>query len=171
LLIRLVAAYGAFLTDSLREIAGRSSNFLKSDQRVDLSQEHLLSLAENQGIEEFIVNKTPRSLSSGGFKKIVKFYKKINIDVGPPGIALRDIEEIHDRRHLYVHRGGTADDQYCSKYPSTCVTTYARLPVEETYLLTAIKHMEDSARHVRNQLDARFPMRGGHSSSVTHLST
>jgi hypothetical protein len=77
LLIRLVAAYGAFLTDSLREIAGRSSNFLKSDQRVDLSQEHLLSLAENQGIEEFIVNKTPRSLSSGGFKKIVKFYKKM----------------------------------------------------------------------------------------------
>jgi hypothetical protein len=51
LLIRLVAAYEAFVTDSLREIANRSSDFLNSDQRVGMSEEHLLSLAENQGVE------------------------------------------------------------------------------------------------------------------------
>ena len=82
LLIRLVAAYEAYLTDALRELAERSSDFLKTDQRVDLSQAHLMSLAEDQEVEEFIVSKTLRSLSSGGFKETAKFYKKMSIDVG-----------------------------------------------------------------------------------------
>jgi type VI protein secretion system component VasK len=69
LLIRLVAAYEAFLTDSLRELA----------ERLDLSQAQLLSLAENQEVEEFIVDKTLRSLSSGGLKDAAKFYKKMSI--------------------------------------------------------------------------------------------
>jgi hypothetical protein len=154
----LVAAYEAFLTDSLRELAERSPSFLKTDQRLDLSQAQLLSLAENQEVEEFIVSKTLRSLSSGGFKDAAKFYKKMSIDVDAPGVSIKDIEEIHDRRHLYVHRGGTADDQYCSRYPSMGAIKDVRLPVDETYLLTAIKNLEDSARHVRNQLDARFPI-------------
>jgi len=158
LLIRLVAVYEAFLTDSLRELAERSSDFLRTDARIELSQEHLLNLAESQEVEEFIVNKTLRSLSSGGFKDIAKFYKKMSIDVGPPSVALRDIEEIHDRRHLYVHRGGTADDQYCSRYPFVGATKDVTIPVDEVYLLAAVRLLEDSARHVRNQLDARFPL-------------
>ena len=158
LLIRLVAAYEAYLTDALRELAERSSDFLKTDQRVDLSQAHLISLAEDQEVEEFIMSKALRSLSSGGFKETAKFYKKMSIDVCAPGVSLTDIEEVHDRRHLYVHRGGTADDQYCSRYPSMGAVKDVRLPVDENYLFEAIKLLEESARHVRNQLDARFPI-------------
>jgi len=157
LLIRLVAAYEAFLTDALREVADHSSDFLKSDQHLELSQEHLLSLAAENGIEEFILSKTLRSLSSGGFKEIAKFYGKMNIDLAPPGIPLRDLEEIHDRRHLYVHRGGIADEQYCSKYPSSAASSGERLPVDEAYLLASIKHFEESARHVQKLLDTKFP--------------
>ena|SRR5208337_515185 len=157
LLIRLVAAYEAFLTDTLREVADRSSEFLKSDQHLDFSQEHLLTLAEEKSVEQFILNKTLRSLTSGGFKEIVRFYGKMSIDVAPPGVPLRDLEEIHDRRHLYVHLGGTADEQYCNKYPTSGAFFGALLPVDEAYLLSSIKQFEDSARHVQELLDARFP--------------
>jgi hypothetical protein len=157
LLIRLVAAYEALLTDSLREVGGWSLDFLKSDQRLDLSQEHLLALVEKHGVEQFVLNRTLRSLSSGGFKEIVRFYGKMGIDVAPPGVPLRDLEEIHDRRHLYVHRGGTADEQYCNNYPSSGAVLDVLLPVDELYLLTSIKHLENSAKHIRKQLDARFP--------------
>jgi hypothetical protein len=68
LLVRLVAAYEAFLTDTLRELGSRSADFLKSDRHLDFSQEHLLTLAEEQGIEQYVLGKTLRSLSSGGFK-------------------------------------------------------------------------------------------------------
>lgn len=157
LLIRLVAAYEALLTDSLREVGVWSLDFLKSDQRLDFSQEHLLALVEKRGVEQFVLNKTLRFLSSGGFKEIVKFYGKMGIDITPSGVPLKDLEEIHDRRHLYVHRGGTADEQYCNNYPSSGAVLGVLLPVDEGYLLTSIKQLENSAVHIQKQLDAKFP--------------
>src|ERR1700745_220590 len=79
LLTRLVAAYDALLTDALREVGSRSLDFLKSDQRLEFSQDHLLTLVEERGVEQFVMNKIIRSLSSGGFKEIVKFYRKMGI--------------------------------------------------------------------------------------------
>lgn len=157
LLIRLVAAYEAFLTDALREVAERSSDFLKSDQRVDFSQSHLLQLVEEKCVLQHILEKTMRSLSSGGFKEIVKFYRKMAIEVVPPECALKDLEEIHDRRHLYVHRGGTVDEQYRNTYPSAAVHVDALIPVDESYLLNASKLLSSSAKQVQKQLDAKFP--------------
>lgn len=157
LLIRLVSAYEAFLTDSLREIGGWSLDFLKSDQRLDFSQQHLLALLEKDGIGQFLLNKTMRALSSGGFREITKFYGKIGIDVAPSGVSLKEIEEIHDRRHLHVHRGGLADEQYVKSYTSAGVVIGVVIPVDEHYFLTAIKTLESSALHIQKQLDARFP--------------
>ena len=90
------------------------------------------------------MNKTLRSLTSGSFTEIVKFYSKIGIDVAPPTISLKDLEEIHDRRHLYVHRRGSADEQYCRKYPSSGASLGKLLPVSEAYLLASIRGIEDS---------------------------
>ena len=157
LLVRLVAAYEAFLTDALREVAERSSDFLKSDQRLEFSQSHLLHLVEEKGVLQHILERTMRSLSSGGFKEIVKFYRKMAIDVVPPECTLRDLEEIHDRRHLYVHRGGTADEQYRNTYLSAGVHVDALIPVDEPYLLNASKLLSSSAKQLQKQLDAKFP--------------
>lgn len=157
LLVRLVAAYEAFLTDALREVAERSSDFLKSDQRLDFSQAHLLHLVEEKGVLQHILDRTMRSLSSGGFNEIVKFYRKMAIDVVPPEGALKDLEEIHDRRHLYVHRGGMADEQYCNTYPSVGAHVDGLIPVDEAYLLNASKLLSSSAKQVQKQLDAKFP--------------
>lgn len=157
LLIRLVAAYEAFLTDSLRELGDRSSGFLKSDSRLDLSQAHLLSLVEEEAIIQFVLNKTLRSLSSGGFRELAKFYEKMGVDVAPPGVSMDSLEEIHERRHLYVHARGAADEQYCKKYPASCATTGRTISVAEDYLFSAMKELEDSARHIAAQLEAKFP--------------
>jgi hypothetical protein len=157
LLIRLVAAYEAFLTDALRETSSRSPELLKSEQHLEFSQEQLLHLAREQSVEQFILDKTMRSLSSGGFKEIVKFYRKTSIDVVPPQGTLKDLEEIHDRRHLYVHRGGAADDHFCNAYPSSGASVDVVIPVDEPYLLNSVKLLSASAMHVQNQLDAKFP--------------
>jgi hypothetical protein len=157
LLVRLVATYEAFLTDALRELAERSSDFLMSDQRLEFSQAHLLHLVEEKSVLQHILDKTMRSLSSGGFKEIVKFYRRMAIEVVPPEGALKDLEEIHDRRHLYVHRGGSADEQYSNTYPSSGARVDALIPVDEAYLLNASKLLSSSAKQVQKQLDAKFP--------------
>jgi hypothetical protein len=81
----------------------------------------------------------------------------LGIEIEPPGVPLKDLDEVHDRRHLYVHRGGMADDQYCNSYPATGAIPDTLIPVDEAYLIRCITLLEDSARHVNNQLGARFP--------------
>ena len=157
LLIRLVAAYEALLTDTLREVASYSSEFLNSDEHLDLSQRHLLHLAKSESLMNYILNKTMRSLSSGGFKEIAKFYKRRSIEVIPAGATLSDLEEIHDRRHLYVHRGGTPDEQYCKKYPSSGAIPEVVIRVDEPYLLNTIRLLSASAKYVQKQIDSKFP--------------
>lgn len=157
LLVQLIAAYEALLTDNLREVASRSSDFLMSDQHIDFSQEQLLHLVEEESVVQSILDRTMRSLSSGGFKEIVKFYRKMSIEIVPPECSLRDLEEIHDRRHLYVHRGGTADEHYCHTYPSSGAIVDVVIPVDESYLLSSVKLLSASAKYVQKQLDAKYP--------------
>jgi hypothetical protein len=70
--------------------------------------------------------------------------------------AILEIDEIHDRRHLYVHRAGYVDDQYEHKYPHCGVASNERIIVDEMYLLKAINLLQDSALHVKNAIMARY---------------
>ncbi|HEY8084429.1 MAG TPA: hypothetical protein VIE69_02360, partial [Methylophilaceae bacterium] len=155
LLVRLIAAYEAFLIDCVEEISQRTHEPFLSDGRLDFSQEQLLTIDAEEGIFRYIVKKTLRRLTSGGLKEIRKFYQnKLGTDLMPNLGGFIKIEELHDRRHLFVHRLGYADAEYVAKYPSTGIVEDKLLPVSETYLAEAFQNLEASGLHIKKMLEA-----------------
>lgn len=158
LLVRVVAAYEAFLVDCIEEVSTRSREPFLNDGRVDFSQEQLLTIDAQEGVYHHIVKKTLRRLTSGGLKEIRKFYQKsLGIDLISEPAAFGTVEEIHDRRHLFVHRSGYADGEYVAKHGSTGAVEDKLLPVPEAYLVSVLQTLEASGLHIKKSLEARYP--------------
>jgi hypothetical protein len=158
LLVRLVSTYEAFLVDTLREIAARNSAPFTTDEPVAITQPQLLELARSGELEAHLLERRLRPLTSGGLSDIRKFYlKTVKFDILAPTQTLGVIEEIHDRRHLYVHRMGYADAQYCKKYGKSPVSPDERVPVSEKYMLGAFAELRTSALFIKKEAESKFP--------------
>jgi hypothetical protein len=58
-----------------------------------------------------------RQLTNGGFQDKRRFFQSaLKVDIISSNQTFEELDEIHDRRNLYVHREGLADDQYEHKY-------------------------------------------------------
>jgi len=158
LLVRLVAAYEAFLVDCVEEISARSRVPFLRDGRLDFSQEQLLTIDAEEGIFRHIVRKTLRRLTGAGMKEIRKFYQsKLGTDLMPDLEGYTKVEELHDRRHLFVHRSGYADAEYVSRHASTGAVEDKLLPVSEDYLVEALQTLEVSGLYIKKALETRYP--------------
>jgi hypothetical protein len=114
-------------------------------------------LARDGAIKKHIVTRATRQLTNGSFQDKRRFFQNaIKVDIIAPSQAFEELDEIHDRRHLYVHRAGFADDQYEHKYPHSGTESGWRLKVEEIYLFRAMKVLHESALHVRNAITVRY---------------
>jgi len=158
LLVRLVAGYEAFLIDVVQEVSERSMKPFLSDARVDFSHEQLLTIDQVSGVTTHIVTKVLRQLTSGGLKEIRKFYeKRLGVDIVVTPDDFDRIEEVHERRHLFVHRAGYADASYAKKFPYTGIAEGKKIPVPERYLSDSIKVLSASALHIKQSVEANFP--------------
>lgn len=75
MLIRLVAAYEAYLVDCVDEVSRRSKKPFFTDGRVDFSHEQLLTIDSTEGIYRHLVKKTLRKLTSGDSRRYVSSIK------------------------------------------------------------------------------------------------
>lgn len=158
MLVRLVAAYEAFLVDCVEEVSTRSKRPFYSDGRIDFSQEQLLTIDASEGIYNHIVKRTLRRLTSGGLKEIRKFYQRqLGTDLFADPITMEQIEEIHDRRHLFVHRAGFADAEYVTKHPGPAVAENKLLKVTDEYFLNALTALGGSGLYIKKAVEALFP--------------
>lgn len=158
LLVRAVAAYEAFLVDCVEEVSTRSREPFLSDGRLEFSQEQLLAIDAGEGVFRHIVKRTLRRLTSGGLKEIRKFYQRsLGTDLMPDSAGFANVEEIHDRRHLFVHRSGYADAEYIARHAATGAIEEKLLPVSETYLAEVFQTLERSGLHIKQALEARYP--------------
>jgi hypothetical protein len=158
LLVRTVAAYEAFLVDCVEEISTRSREPFLSDGRLEFSQEQLLAIDAEEGIFCHIVKRTLRRLTSGGLKEIRKFYQRnLGTDLMPDAMDFDSLEEIHARRHLFVHRSGYADAEYVARHATSGATEDKVLLVPETYLADVFQRLERSGLHIKKTLETRFP--------------
>jgi hypothetical protein len=158
LLVRLVATYEAFLVDTVEEISQRSLAPFMADGRIDMSQGQFLTLAKERNALGYVVSKKLRQLTSGGLEEIRKWYTgTVGIDLLAPGQGLADIQEIHDRRHLFVHRSGYADAQYSARYKATGIAEGELAVVDEPYFVSSMGTLQESALHLKQLVEARFP--------------
>jgi hypothetical protein len=105
-----------------------------------------LSIHSTAALREKILSKELRQLHSVGIQEIAKFYDrhfKIKFSECMQGIG--SLWEIHERRHVLVHRLGRADQQYRHKYH---YTKKAPLTVEPSYLRDAFAVIESLVESV-----------------------
>jgi hypothetical protein len=158
MLVRLVAAFEAYLVDTVEEIALRSDAPFETDKRLELSQRQLLAMARDKSVKSHIVDKTARALTGGGLEEIRKFYQQmLALDISTPSVSYAEIEEIHQRRHLYIHRSGYADRQYVHQYPTAGVKIDELIPVPESYLLGALEALSGTALYIKREVEKKFP--------------
>ncbi len=158
LLIRLVASFEAFLVDSVEEVSRRSNAPFLNEGRVEFSQEQLLTIDAREGIYNHLVRRTLRILTGGGLREIRKFYQnRLGVDIVALETDFPTIEELHDRRHIFVHRAGYPDADYIRKHPDVTVGKDHRISVTEKYLIDAMDTLNRSGLHVKDALETAFP--------------
>ncbi|MEI7594408.1 MAG: hypothetical protein WCK02_01575 [Bacteroidota bacterium] len=159
LLINLITSLEVYLTDVILEIFQRDIRPFKLDEAISLQRNYILSLGSIDTLKEAIVKKDFRNLTSGGLVQIVKYYQKIfQIDIKSLGIDFGEIEEIHIRRHLYVHRNGLADEEYCRKFPSSNTKVDKYIYSDNQYIFNAIDKILNFGNLVNKQLLNKFPI-------------
>ena len=109
-------------------------------------------------IHNDLITKDFRNLTSGGLKEIDKYYKKMfDIDIKNLGINFQEIEEIHIRRHLFVHRNGVTDLEYITKFPSFGYKLGQQIKIEHDYLIDILNKLSVFAGVVNKALLKKFP--------------
>lgn len=170
LLVRAVSAFEVLLIQMIREVSTRSLVPFMSDTPVQLAPGLLLSLPDVDSLRDYLVTREIRNLTSGGFQEICRYYRKIlGIDLAQSPVDMSSLSEMHERRHLHVHRAGHADDAYRKRFaPDLRPDEY--LPIDEEYLHTAFDALAAVAEYVATEASARFPERAVESLNGTKSS-
>jgi hypothetical protein len=135
----MVSALEVFFTDTVREVYASRRDLLQRSGPVEFPYAKLVSMQSASELITTLVNRDCRSLTSGGFVSIEKYFRQqLQIDLNHL-VGFSKLRELHDRRHLLVHRLGIVDDEYRHKYK----VAKHRLSVEQEYLLNSIQTIRD----------------------------
>ncbi|WP_111309761.1 hypothetical protein [Confluentibacter sediminis] len=158
ILISSITALEVYFTDVILEIFKRDITPFKVNEPVTFQKNYLLSVANIAKIQNDIITKDFRNLTSGGLKEIDKYYKKMfEIDIKNLGINFQEIEEIHIRRHLFVHRNGITDMEYVSKFPHLGYKIEEQIKIEHDYLVNALNKLSEFAGLVNKEILKKYP--------------
>lgn len=156
-LVRLVSEFEVFLIDQIHEAAKRADLTFRDDVRLDWPRGKVLSFHSIEELKEEFRRADCRSLSSGGFDEIRKYYQKhLDFDICPPHTKVDDLREIHARRHLHVHNLGMVDNEYNRAFNHK-LEIGSRLGIGDQYLKDAFALFHLAANHVATNADQQFP--------------
>lgn len=158
ILVQAISIYEVFIVAIVAEMAGRSKEWLRDDGRINMSHSELLTIAWTQGLEEHILDKHLSSLTRGSLGDKRKFYRtKFGVELCSTDSDYGQLEEVHDRRNLYVHRMGYPDAIYLRKYPNVGAKEDEKVKISDDYLEEVFSILERSARGIVQQLESSHP--------------
>lgn len=146
--VRLVSALEVFLMDVIQDIFLARRDLFHSDTIIKYSQRELLSLKSIVDIYNRLISRETRNLQNQGFEKVSKYYgNRFGIFLTGENFSESYFEELHDRRHLLVHRLGETDSSYRHKYNSK----KKRVTIDEHYLQEAFISIEKLTEKVSKE--------------------
>ena len=158
IIVRLVSALEAFLLALVEAIFERDLQPFKTQTPVEFSRSHLLALPSIRALQQHIIERDVRLLSNGGLEDMRKYYKKhFSVYIAGIGVSYPVIEELHDRRHLFVHRMGVCDSFYAHKYPVARLGPGDKVGVGHDYVLRAFSVLRAFGRRLKDTMAAKFP--------------
>jgi hypothetical protein len=136
ILVRLVSTLEVFLVDTVEHLFFSRKDLFSRNEKIELHYGEVISADSITEIWSKLIQRECRRLQNQGFGEVRKFYlQRFGVDFAVSRASIAKLEEMHDRRHILVHRLGKSDAYYRHKYNSSEV----RLPVSETYLLEAFR--------------------------------
>lgn len=125
--VRLISALEVFLIDSVKDVflvtktPFQPIDAIKNDEnnkndKYPLTKSQLLSFSSISDVRNEILKKETRKLSSKGFKDIIKYYKRFNINLGEFEPGKEKMIKYHQIRHILVHRLGKVDKKFKLDY-------------------------------------------------------
>ncbi|MBM0745438.1 hypothetical protein JOY44_28870 (plasmid) [Phormidium sp. CLA17] len=147
--VRVISSLEVFLIDSVKTLFMSRKDLFNRNEKVEFNYGELLSADSITEIWAKLIQRECRRLQNQGFLEMRKFYQqRLQIDFSKSSIALKKLEEMHDRRHLLVHRLGKTDAYYRHKYSDTS----AQLEISEDYLLDALRTIENFASYIESEV-------------------
>jgi len=147
-----------YLTDVILEIFERDLSPFKVSEPVTFQKNYLLSTSSINTIHSDLIAKDFTNLKIGGIKEIEQYYKKMfEIDIKNLSVSFKEIEEIHLRRHLFVHKTGVADLEYVTKFPGMGYKLGQQIKIEHDYLIASLDRLSDFAQVLNKALLKKFP--------------
>ncbi len=153
--VRTISALEMFLVDIFRDIFIKTKTPFKDQSKIlKLNHSQLLSTKNISELNNQIINKVCRDLSSIGFSEIIKAYKKmLLIDLLHILPGKQKMVEYHEIRHLIVHKLGRTDSQFRIKYK---MSNKAGISINDDYLKNFIKDINDFANQVHELVMIRL---------------
>ncbi len=143
--VRLISALEVYSIDVVRDLFLHRQDLFHSNTRIEISQREILSLKTVTELWTKLLNQDLRKLQNQGFREVVKFYdRQLGIDLGRSPVSIKLLQEMHDRRHLLVHRLGNVDEQYRHSYN----VSIKNLSVPEDYLLGSMTSILSFAEYI-----------------------
>lgn len=137
---RAISALEIFLVESIKDIfIIQPQIFVFLNKTITLHYGEILSSRSLSSIfSKILVNET-HQLSRIGFEDVMKFYKKLNIDISNSGPGKTQMLMYHEIRHLIVHRLGEADNRFKKNY------NYhkEKIEIDDVFLNKSLNEFED----------------------------
>ena len=159
LIVRAVSQFEVFIVDTVWEIAKRSIEpFKQADKTLEYPQAKILSFKSIEEIQNEIITAECRQLTSQGFNYSRKYYeKRFGIHFSKCSVDITEIEELHERRHIIVHRGGKIDTQYQKRFAPQ-METGERLVTTDNYFQKAINNLTNLGEFIINCVDENWAL-------------
>ena len=156
LFVRAISQFETFLVDTVREISERTKEPFKKQEKLSYPQAQLLSFKSIHELHEDIIQNECRQLTSRGFDYITRYYEsQFGIRFSDSTVDISRIREMHERRHLFVHRMGVVDEQYQQLFAPE-LKVGDQLKVAEKYFQEAINTLIDLAEFITTSVKVKW---------------
>jgi hypothetical protein len=158
ILVSSITTLEVFLTDLIGEIFLRDKSPFEEQNQIEFMKGKILNASSIKEIQDEIISRDMRRLTSGGFSDIKKYYlTKFKIDFSKFLVPINEIEEIHTRRHIHVHRNGVCDKEYANKYPKMNFLVGEKIDIEHDYLVLALDKLSLLASEINKSVLEKYP--------------
>lgn len=159
ILIRLVSLLEVLLSEMIESCFYYNKRLFFTKGKYEINVSEFL-YKDKQELEEEYIKKLVDKHSRGGLVELKKFYNK-NLDIDLTSFyktdqdttfSYKEIERLHDTRHLIIHQLGRTDQKYRTKY------NYAKKAIQLTAeeIFYYIELVESFAEFLKNELQRKI---------------
>ncbi len=147
---RAISALEVFLVESIKDVFVSNPRIFNAlNKTITIHYGEVLSCRSLSSLFSKILFNETHQLTRIGFEDVVKFYKKLNIEIGGCGPGKTKMLMYHEIRHLIIHRLGEVDNRFKKNYNFH----KDKVEIDDNFLSLAITDFDQFVNDVYNKLE------------------